>query len=249
MREGMSPFVELKEIGIHLGGKDIFAGMNARLERGVSYALIGKSGVGKSTLLNLIAGFLTPGSGILKVGGEPVNGPRRGTAFLQQELGLFPWQTVAEAVGMPLRLAGVTDKKEIAEKTAGLLAELGLEEVAGSYPSQLSGGQRQRAALARTLIGEPDFLLMDEPTSSLDAVTKESIQLLVQEQQRKRGATLLFVTHDIEEAVLLGDVIFLLEAGGVLSSRKTADFEGGTAREDIRFYETCIELRQWMNAL
>lgn len=249
MREGMSPFVELKEIGVRLGGREIFAGLNARLERGVSYALIGKSGVGKSTLLNLIAGFLTPGSGSLTVGGETVNGPRRGTAFLQQELGLFPWQSVAEAVGMPLRLAGVTDKKEITEKTAGLLAELGLEGVAGSYPSQLSGGQRQRAALARTLIGEPDFLLMDEPTSSLDAVTKESIQLLVQEQQRKRGATLLFVTHDIEEAVLLGDVIFLLEAGGGLSSRKTADFEGGTAREDIRFYETCIELRQWMNAL
>lgn len=249
MRVGMAPFVELTEIGIRLGGKEIFAGMNARLERGVSYALIGKSGVGKSTLLNLIAGYLTPGSGSLTVGGEPVNGPRRGTAFLQQELGLFPWQTVAEAVGMPLRLAGVTDKKEIANKTAGLLAELGLEGVAGSYPAQLSGGQRQRAALARTLIGEPDFLLMDEPTSSLDAVTKESIQLLVQEQQRKRGATLLFVTHDIEEAVLLGDVIFLLEAGGGLSSRKTADFEGGTAREDIRFYETCIELRQWMNAL
>ncbi|MHA7966263.1 ABC transporter ATP-binding protein [Paenibacillus sp. CAU 1782] len=244
----MSAFVELREIGVHLGGREIFAGMNAKLERGVSYALIGKSGVGKSTLLNLIAGFLIPDSGVLTVGGKPVNGPRRGTAFLQQELGLFPWQTVREAVSMPLRLAGATNKGEIEAKTEGLLAELGLENVEGSYPDQLSGGQRQRAALARTLIGEPDFLLMDEPTSSLDTVTKESIQLLVQEQQRKRGATLLFVTHDIEEAVLLGDEILLLESGGGLARRKTPVFEGGLAREDIRFYETCIELRQWMNA-
>lgn len=243
----MTPFAELSDISVTLGGESIFRRLSLRLERGVSYALIGKSGVGKSTLLHVIAGFLAPDEGVVRIGGENVNGPRKGTVFLQQELGLFPWQTVAEAVSMPLLLSGGKNAEKILARTTSVLDELGLGAVKSHYPHQLSGGQRQRVALARTLIGEPDFWLMDEPTSSLDTVTKESIQHVVLEQKSKLGTTLLFVTHDIEEAVLLGDRILLLEEGGVISERTHSSFRGERAREEIGFYEACIEVRKWLN--
>lgn len=237
-------FIELDRVTFSYGRKDILKESQLKLSHGTSYALIGKSGAGKSTLLNLIAGFLKPDSGQIRINGSEVRGPRRETAYLFQELGLFPWQTVEEAVSMPLKLKGST--AGIGEAVAELLHAMRLEQYRKKYPQELSGGERQRVALARTLIGEPDLLLMDEPTSSLDAMTKEELQQLVLREVKKRRATLLFVTHDIEEAVLLGQKILLHTGDGTLSVMDNPYYAIQDAREQIGFYDECIRIRKML---
>jgi NitT/TauT family transport system ATP-binding protein len=214
------------------------------MQRGVSYALVGKSGTGKSTLLNIIAGFLAPGSGTITIGGNTVTGQRAKTAFLFQELVLFPWQTVKEAVAMPLKLSG--EKESIDSAVSELLTELHIGHHKDKYPHELSGGEKQRVALARTLINEPDLLLMDEPTSALDAMTKETLQGIILRQQQKSGATLILVTHDIEEAVMLGQYILILNEDGTLSMLDNPFFAIKNPREKLEFYDECIKIRKLM---
>ena len=204
--------------------------------------MIGKSGIGKSTLLNLIAGFLKPEQGQVTIDGKAVTEPRKQTAFLFQELGLFPWQTVWDAVSMPLQIRG--EKSDIRAKVLSILTELHIEQHKSTYPDQLSGGERQRVALARTLISNPDLLLMDEPTSALDAMTKEELQSLILRQTQLRGATLLFVTHDIEEAVLLGQAILVLKEDGTLLQLENPCFGMQNPRETLAFYDQTIQVRQ-----
>lgn len=238
----MKNFIQMDHVSVSFGQQEILKEISLELEQGSSYALIGKSGSGKSTLLNVIAGFLKPDGGTVTVKGIGIGGPRRETAFLFQELGLFPWQTVYDAVSMPLRLKG--NKKEMNSVVMGLLQEMGLENHKDKYPQQLSGGERQRVALARTLIGEPDLLLMDEPTSALDAMTKEELQGLILREQQKIKATLLFVTHDIEEAMSLGRYILLMNGDGTVSELENPYYAIKNARERLGFYDECIKLRK-----
>lgn len=238
----MQDFIVIDNLSFSFGQQYILKKVNLVLERGSSYALIGKSGLGKSTLLNLIAGFLKPDSGSVKINGKVIQGPRRETSFLFQELGLFPWQTVAEAVTMPLKLKG--ENKDINEKVNNILSEMRLENHKDKYPSELSGGERQRVALARTLIGQPDLLLMDEPTSALDAMTKEEIQEIIFRQQQKGKVTLLFVTHDIEEAMMLGKYILIMNQYGSISKIDNPYYSISNPREQIGFYDECIKLRK-----
>lgn len=235
-------FIVMDHVSFSYGSQEVLKDVDLVLEQGYSYALIGKSGSGKSTLLNLIAGFLKPGRGTVTVNGSEVQGPRKETAVLFQDLGLFPWQTVTDAVSMPLKLRG--RKKGIDAAVTELLREMRLENHTDKYPQELSGGERQRAALARTLIGEPDLLLMDEPTSALDAMTKEELQGLILREQQKRKATLLFVTHDIEEAVTLGRHILLMNGDGTVSQMDNPYHSVGNAREQLGFYDECIKLRK-----
>ena len=234
--------INLEHVCFSYGAGEMIKDVSIGLQRGRTYALIGTSGVGKTTLLSLIAGFIKPDRGALTIAGKPVAGPRKETAFLFQELGLFPWQTVFEAVSMPLRVRG--NAKRIDDLVWPLLTELHIEQHANTYPHQLSGGEKQRVALARTLVGDPDLLLMDEPTSALDAMTKEALQTLILRQTQKRGATLLFVTHDIEEAVLLGQTILLLNEDGTLSSLDNPCFAMQHPREQLAFYNECIKIRK-----
>jgi ABC-type nitrate/sulfonate/bicarbonate transport system ATPase subunit len=245
----MQPFVELAGLTVRLGGQTVFRRLGLELKKGVSYALIGKSGIGKSTLLNVIAGFIQPAEGRVTVDGAEVLRPRRGTAFLMQELGLFPWQTVFEAVHMPLQLSGGRDSGTAQRnKVMQLLREMELDTLCDKYPHELSGGQRQRAALARTLVSDPDFLLMDEPTSSLDSVTKHAMQDLMLAQLQRRQTTMLMVTHDIEEAVMMGEHILLIRDLEKIESRSNPFYGCADPRGQLGFYETCISIRQWMNA-
>ncbi len=240
-------FVMLKEVSFSYGKQLVLNNIRLSLNKGTSYALIGKSGVGKSTLLNIIAGFINPTQGSVVVDGQELNGPRRSTAFLFQELGLFPWQTVVQSIAMPLDLK---DKKSRSvntqEEVRVILNEMELNDNKEKYPHELSGGERQRVALARTLIGKPDFILMDEPTSSLDSMTKESIQQLILKYQQKLKATLLFITHDIEEAVLLGEKILILNTDGTLSQLDNPFYATKNAKEQLGFYEKCIQIRKLM---
>lgn len=233
--------IQLDHVSFSFGETVVIRDISIALQRGGAYALIGKSGIGKSTLLNLIAGFLKPDSGQVTIEGKQVTGPREQTAFLFQELGLFPWQTVFQAVAMPLKIHGNTS--DIPARVLSLLAELHLDQHKDKYPHQLSGGERQRVALARTLVGNPDLLLMDEPTSALDAMTKEELQLLILRQTQARNTTLLFVTHDIEEAVLLGQTILVLNEDGTLSYLENPCFGIQNPRESLAFYDETIQIR------
>lgn len=238
--------VRIHDVSFSYEGRRILRNIDLALKKGVSYSLIGRSGTGKSTLLNLVAGLLTPKEGRIEILSAPLKGTRKETAIMFQELALFPWQTVYQAVSMPLKLSGKIEKQEIDRKVTEFLEELGLRKLHNKYPHQLSGGERQRVALARGLIGQPDLLLMDEPTSSLDSITKETIQELIKKQQQKLKATLLFVTHDIEEALVLGERILLLNEDGTVTEVENPCYYTTEQRKSIEFYQQCIYFKELM---
>ncbi|GEM02351.1 NitT/TauT family transport system ATP-binding protein [Halolactibacillus halophilus] len=240
----MKPFITLKDVVYEVGGQVVFDKLNLSLDKGKVYAVIGPSGVGKTTLLYLLAGFIKPSSGQITIAGDAVYDVREQTSFLFQDLGLFPWQTATEAVKMPLEISKDRRKHENESIVNQLLGSLNILSYKDQYPHQLSGGQKQRVALARTLVTQPDLLLMDEPTSALDAMTKETIQQLFLDLQSDRFMTSVFVTHDIEEAVFLGDEILLLHPNGHYQWLKNKDQSEGLSRETKAFYDQCFYVRK-----
>ncbi|MFJ6080839.1 ABC transporter ATP-binding protein [Streptomyces sp. NPDC092369] len=175
--------------------------------------LVGPSGCGKTTLLKCMGGLLTPTGGQVLLSGRPVSGPPPGMAFVFQEYGrsLFPWMRVGQNVELPLKQKNLT-KTRRKELVADALESVGLTDAAGAYPWQLSGGMQQRVAIARALAYEPQVLLMDEPFAAVDAQTRADLEDLVRGLWRERGITILFVTHDIDEAVYLGERVIVLSA-------------------------------------
>ncbi|UTI41938.1 ATP-binding cassette domain-containing protein [Niallia sp. RD1] len=238
----MDSFV--KQVTFTYDNNTILNKINLTLKKSKSYALIGKSGVGKSTLLHLLAGLLIPTEGEVLIEGNRIQHPSKDIGFMFQDLGLFPWLKVCDAISMPIKLDKRKSKQEIKEKVTALIREVGLSGMEHKYPAELSGGQKQRVALARTLITEPDLLLMDEPTSTLDEMTKEQIQQLISEQVEKRQTTLLFVTHNIEKAVLLGEYILLLRDNGDIETIANPLFGVDRAKENLSFYKACIDVRK-----
>lgn len=199
----------------------IFQDFSWQAETGQTWAVIGSSGCGKSTLLYLLAGLLLPTAGRLLINDTPILAPRPRTGLILQDYGLLPWASLRQNVALGLdlrRFYGPDGKHAPAQdlppdadaRVRHWLNRLGLEAVADSFPGQVSGGQRQRAAIARTLVLEPDLLLMDEPFASLDAPTRESLQSLVLSLQTERSLTTILVTHAIEEALFIGRKILVL---------------------------------------
>jgi NitT/TauT family transport system ATP-binding protein len=189
------------------GQGPILENLSFSLRDGDTLAVIGPSGCGKSTLLYLLAGLDKPQNGQVGMRGPDGGKPR--IAFILQDYGLFPWKTVWENVVLPLELARVP-KSEQKENVASLLEELGIGGLNKRYPDQLSGGQRQRVAVARALITAPDILLMDEPFSSLDAITREQMQNLILHLWERRRLTTVLVTHSVSEAAFLGRYVMVL---------------------------------------
>ncbi|MFJ9241553.1 ABC transporter ATP-binding protein [Streptomyces sp. NPDC101776] len=183
------------------------------VDAGELVCLVGPSGCGKTTLLKCMGGLLTPTAGEVLLGGRKVDGPPPGMAFVFQEYGrsLFPWMRVGENVELPLKQKNLS-KARRRELVADALESVGLTEAAGAYPWQLSGGMQQRVAIARALAYEPEVLLMDEPFAAVDAQTRADLEDLVRGLWRERGITILFVTHDIDEAVYLGERVVVLSA-------------------------------------
>ncbi len=225
------------------------SGLDLEVGDGEPIAIIGPSGCGKSTLLLALAGLVRADSGELVVAGEPVAGPRRRTALILQDFGLLPWKTVAHnaALGLEVRGVAVTERRRV---VAEALERLGLAEFAEAYPGELSGGMRQRLALARALALDADLLLMDEPLSALDALTREDLQNLLLEIWRQRRHTSMLVTHSIEEAVFLGRRVVVLSPrpGRVAAIVENPGMGEDGYRETPEFLERCVELRRILAA-
>ena len=178
------------------------------IEEGKFVCLVGPSGCGKSTLLNAIAGRLFPTRGEVLYDGEPVRRLNQRVGYITQDDNLLPWRTVAKNVGTALELRKVP-KAERNERVAAVLERVGLTRFANHYPQQLSGGMRKRAALARTFVYDPETLLMDEPFGAVDAQLRSSLQAELLAIWARRQRTVVFVTHDLEEALLLADTIYV----------------------------------------
>ena len=208
----MTGRVEARGAAIRFKAVQALAPTDLVLEPGSFTALIGPSGCGKSTLLNAIAGFTDLAGGTLTVDGRPVRGPSPEVGVVFQQYALFPWFTARGNVEFALKRLrlGQAAQREAAEVA---LAEVGLAGRGGNFPGQLSGGMKQRVALARTLAARPKVLLMDEPFGALDAQTRSAMHELLLGVWDKRRMTVLFVTHDVDEALVLSDRIHVMSAG------------------------------------
>lgn len=175
-------------------------------------SIVGPSGCGKSTLLDLAAGHARPATGSVTVGGSPVIGPGPDRMLVFQEHALFPWLTVQENVEFGLRATGVGASQR-SGTASEWIARVGLVDAAGLHPHELSGGMRQRAALARAFALAPQVLLMDEPFSALDAPSRDRLHVELQGLWRETGTTIIFVTHNVREAVVLGDRVIVMSSG------------------------------------
>lgn len=182
------------------------------LADGEFVAIVGPTGCGKSTLLNLTAGLLQPAAGRVRIFGEPLSGLNRDAGYLFQGDALFPWKTALENVAIGLEIAG-TRHAEARSRAESWLASVGLGAFGNRYPHMLSGGQRKRVGLAQVLIRDPKILLMDEPFGPLDAQTRQIMGNLLLELWTKARKAVLFVTHDLEEAIALADRVVIMSAG------------------------------------
>ena len=191
---------------------EALAPIDLSIHAGQFVCLIGASGCGKSTLLRIVAGFEEPTTGVVTVGGKKVTGPGSDRGMVFQDYALFPWMTVRDniAFGPRQRRLGSRESGAIADKYVKLV---GLEKFASRYPNQLSGGMKQRVAIARVLANDANILLMDEPFGALDALTREQLQRELLEIWQRTGVTIVFVTHSVEEAVMLSDRILVMSAG------------------------------------
>ena len=221
--------------------------INLHIAPGERWAVIGPSGCGKSSMLHVLAGLQTVTSGSVQYQGAAHTKPHGEISVILQEYGLFPWKTVEQNVGLPLELQKVP-KKEIKTRVNEMLAQLKLSEHGRKYPSELSGGQRQRVAIARALIAQPKVLLMDEPFSALDALTRETMQNIVLELCERQNLTLVMVTHNIEEAIFLGQKIAVFsDHSGRISHIADNSHSGEVSyRGTEEFYRHCSLLRSWI---
>lgn len=224
-------------------------GLDLQVEAGEPIAIIGPSGCGKSTLLLALAGLVAPSSGTVRVAGESVIGPRMRTALVLQDLGLLPWKTVEQNAGLGLEVRGV-DALHRRATVCRVLDRLGLSGFEHAYPAELSGGMRQRVALARALALEADVLLMDEPLSALDALTREDLQDLLLELWIQRRHTQVLVTHSIEEAVFLGKRIVVMtpRPGRLAAVLRNPEMGERSYRATETFLHRCVTLRRMLES-
>jgi NitT/TauT family transport system ATP-binding protein len=238
----------------------LFQNFTWSVTAGEAWAVIGPSGCGKSTLLYLIAGLRQPAAGRVLVDGQPVPRPRASTGLILQDYGLLPWATVWENVALVMRMGHFYRNKPgsgdaprpyprpdiTPAQVDHWLTRLGIAGLRDKYPGQISGGQRQRTAIARSLLQQPNLLLMDEPFSSLDALTREDLQQLTLELRQETGVTTVVVTHNIEEAAFLGQRILVLGRAPITEARVIENRAAGTVayRNQPAYWAKCVELRE-----
>lgn len=224
------------------GKIEIFKNISFQLKKGESLAVIGPSGCGKTSLLYTISGLIEPTKGEIEINGKKVIKPGGDWFLLLQTIGLLPWKTVWDNVTLNLNLNGQGDQRRIDK----ILGSLGIEGLKDRYPSQLSEGQKKRVGFARALARDPSILLMDEPLASLDALSKEELQNLTLRLWKEKELTLILITHDIEEAVFLGQRIMILTERPARIKQIVENPEMGAVsyREKEGFYNQIRTLRE-----
>ena len=244
----MAALVEFRAVTYRIGDRDILRGIDFSLEENETVVLLGRSGSGKTTLLRMVNRLLEPSGGEVRFAGNRVAGQdairlRRRIGYVIQEGGLFPHQTVEQNVGLVPELEG-WPKERIRTRVTELLDAVGLPAnvYAARYPSQLSGGERQRVGIARALAADPPLLLLDEPFAALDPVTRFEMQQHFRRLLRALGKTALFVTHDIREALMLGNRIALLKEGQLEVIAQADDFFRTRSPEALAFLATLSDV-------
>lgn len=214
--------IELKDITKKYGDNTILQKFSLSIPKGEFITIIGSSGCGKTTVLKLINGLISPDEGKIFVKGDDISGIdqiklRRNIGYVIQHIGLFPHMNVRKNIAYILNLYKEKDKELIEEKVKNLIKILDLdEEILNKYPNELSGGQKQRVGIARALISNPEILLMDEPFCSVDEITRKILQQAIIEIHKKLGVTIIFITHDIKEALKLGTKVVVMNKGNII---------------------------------
>jgi len=240
--------LELVGVGHRFGRHrpPVLAGIDLSIARGEAVALVGRSGCGKSTLLHIIAGLLRASDGLVRISGEPVTGPSARWNMMFQSPSLLPWMSAADNVGLGLRYAGIR-RADIRGRVRDLLALVHLDAHADDNVQQLSGGQQQRVALARSLATRPEVLLLDEPFSALDPFTRATLQTEVRSLARELGLTLVIVTHDVDEALLMADRAVVMAPGPGRIVGEVAVAAAGD-RQSPEFQRLRQEVLTWFDA-
>ncbi|MGM0471197.1 MAG: ABC transporter ATP-binding protein [Bacillota bacterium] len=244
--------IEFEEVGqkFHtLAGETVaLQELSFTIDKGEFISLVGPSGCGKSTTLSLISGLLSPSSGQVLIDGQEIAGINQQVGYMLQEDYLFPWRTILDNVLLSLELKSKLNDVTY-QRAKKLLADYGLKDFEDYYPDQLSGGMRQRVALARTLVFEPEILLLDEPFSALDYHTKLTLENEVSQILRAAGKTVILVTHDIAEAVAMSDQVFVFtKRPGQIKKSYQIDLERGREYSTFKAREA-PEFKDYFNAI
>jgi NitT/TauT family transport system ATP-binding protein len=246
MSTSNGPAIAFDRISLAYGGRTIISDLSLEVGRGEIVCIIGPSGCGKTTALRMAGGLVRPNSGTVRVLGQPLCEPRRDVAIVFQDYGkaLLPWRTAAANVSLALEAAG-TPRGDRPERIRTLLAKVGLAGHEDKYPTEMSGGMQQRIQIARCLAQDPAVLLMDEPFGALDAMTRQGLQDEMLTIVAETGATVFFVTHDLEEAVYLGDrVIGLLPNPGRIGIDLKVDLPRPRSQLETREMPEFLRLRR-----
>ncbi|CAL9271894.1 Taurine import ATP-binding protein TauB [Streptomyces sp. SudanB5_2050] len=230
-RTGTGTRLALRGVALGHPGAPVLDGVDLDVSPGEILTVVGSSGCGKSTLLRTLAGLLPPLRGEITQDGRPLTAPSAARALVFQEDALLPWRTLGANVELPLAIKGLS-RAERRARAEAWLGRVGLAEHARRLPHRVSGGQRQRAQLARALAAGPRAVLMDEPFGALDAQTRAGMQDLLVDVLRGTGATVVFVTHDVDEALFLGDRVALLGAGRLVAVREVPRPRERAAHDD-----------------
>lgn len=231
--------IELDKLSFSYGDTRIVKDLSFIFNQGETYTIIGKSGCGKTTLLYLLDGLILPKEGTILINNKPIKKVRKETSLILQNYGLFPWLTLQANLRIGLKI----DTDTVLETAR----KLHIENELNQYPATLSGGQKQRGAIARALLRKADLLLIDEMSAALDSLTQKAIQDEVLRIQKEQNLTMIMVTHNIEEAVRMGQTIIIMHEGKFTQVLSNPYFNKVDYTEDYDFYKLCQKVRGYLN--
>ena len=237
------PVLEVKGVSKSFDGEEIIRDITLELKEGEIVSLLGVSGGGKTTLFNMISGLSMPDEGSIHLAGEDITGKPGNISYMLQKDLLLPYRTILDNVALPLIIRGMK-KAEAREKAAGYFEEFGLSGAEHKYPSEVSGGMKQRAALLRTYLFSEKVALLDEPFSALDMLTKASVHEWYLDVMEKIKLSTLFITHDIDEAILLSDRIYLLTGKPGTLTKEIVIKEPKPRKKDFNLSENFLQYKR-----